>query len=70
MSDSKIALFCKEKYHHVRLALEEGEAVSDRIVSPEDVQSSRDACDGKKENIPVVREKKMEKLPKLTISVP
>ena len=34
--DSKIVRFRKEKCHHVRLALEETEAVSDRIVSPED----------------------------------
>ena len=31
--DGKIVLFRKEKYHHVRLALEGAEAVSDRIVS-------------------------------------
>ena len=44
--DGKIVLFRKEKYHHVRLTLEEAEAVSDRIVSPEDAQTIRDACDG------------------------
>ena len=38
--DSKIVLFRKEKYHHVRLALEGADAVSDRIVSPEDAQAS------------------------------
>ena len=42
--DSKIVLFRKEKYHHVRLALEGAEAVSDRIVSQEDAQAIRDAC--------------------------
>ena len=36
--DGKIVLFRKEKYHHVRLALEGAEAVSDRIVSPEDAE--------------------------------
>ena len=41
--DSKIVLFRKEKYHHVRLALEGAEAVSDRIVSTEDAQAIRDA---------------------------
>ena len=41
--DGKIVLFRKEKYHHVRLALEGAEAVSDRIVSPEDAQAIRDA---------------------------
>lgn len=64
--DSKIVLFRKEKYHHVRLALEGAEAVSDRIVFPEDAQAIRDACDGKKATcISVVREKKTEKPPKL-----
>lgn len=36
--DSKIVLFYKEKYYHVRLALEETEVVSDRIVALEDTQ--------------------------------
>ena len=40
--DSKIVLFRKEKYHYVRLALEGAEAVSDRIVSPEDAQAIRE----------------------------
>ena len=64
--DSKIVLFRKEKYHHVRLALEGAEAVSDRVVSPEDAQAIRDVCDGKKATcVSVVREKKTEKPPKL-----
>ena len=64
--DSRITLFRKEKYHHVRLALEGAEAVSDRIVSPEDAQTVRDACDGKKAVCAsVVREKRTEKPPKL-----
>ena len=64
--DSKIVLFRKEKYHHVRLALEGAEAVSDRIVSPEDAQAIRDACDGQRAVcVSVVREKKVEKPPKL-----
>lgn len=64
--DSKIVLFRKEKYHHVRLALEGAEAVSDRIVSPEDAQAIRDSCDGKRAVcISLVREKKTEKPPKL-----
>ena len=64
--DSKIVLFRKEKYHHVRLALEGTEAVSDRIVSPEDAQAIRDACDGKRAwVVSLLREKKMEKPPKL-----
>ena len=64
--DSKIVLFRKEKYHHVRLALEGAEAVSDRIVSPEDAQAIRDACDGQRAVcVSVVREKKVVKPPKL-----
>ena len=64
--DSKIALFRKEKYHHVRLALEGAEAVSDRIVSPEDAQAIRDTCDGQRAVcVSLVREKKVEKPPKL-----
>ena len=64
--DSKIVLFRKEKYHHVRLALEGAEAVSDRIVSPEDAQAIRDTCDGQRAVcVSLVREKKAEKPPKL-----
>ena len=64
--DSKIVLFRKEKYHHVRLALEGAEAVSDRIVSPEDAQAIRDACDVQwAVCVSLVREKKTEKPPKL-----
>ena len=64
--DGKIVLFRKEKYHHVRLTLEGAEAVSDRIVSPEDAQAIRDACDGQQAVcVSLVREKKTEKPPKL-----
>ena len=64
--DSKIVLFRKEKYHHVRLALEGVEAVSDRIVSTEDAQTIRDACDGQRAVcVSVARDKKTEKPPKL-----
>ena len=64
--DSKIVLFRKEKYHHVRLALEGAEAISDRIVSPEDAQTIRDACDGQRAVcVSVARDKKTEKPPKL-----
>ena len=64
--DSKIVLFRKEKYHHVRLALEGAEAVSDRIVSTEDAQTIRDACDGQRAVcVSVARDKKTEKPPKL-----
>ena len=64
--DSKIVLFRKEKYHHVRLTLEEAEAVSEKIPAMEDAQTMRDACDGKKATcVSVVREKKTERPPKL-----
>ena len=64
--DGKIVLFRKEKYHHVRLALEGAEAVSEKISAMEDARAIRDACDGKKATcVSVVREKKTEKPPKL-----
>ena len=64
--DSKIVLFHKEKYHHVRLALEETEAVSEKIPAMEDAQAIRDACDGQRAVcVSLVREKKTEKPPKL-----
>ena len=64
--DSKIVLFRKEKYHHVHLALEGTEAVSEKIPAMEDSQTIRDACDGKKATcVSVVRDKKTEKPPKL-----
>ena len=64
--DSKIVLFRKEKYHHVRLALEGAEAVSEKIPAMEDAQAIRDACDGHQAVcVSLVREKKTEKPPKL-----
>ena len=64
--DSKIVLFRKEKYHHVRLALEGAEAVSEKIPAMEDAQAIRDACDGQQAAcVSLVREKKTEKPPKL-----
>ena len=64
--DSKIVLFRKEKYHHVRLALEGAEAVSEKIPAMEDAQAVRDACDGQRAVcVSLVREKKTEKPPKL-----
>ena len=63
---SKIVLFRKEKYHHVRLALEGTEAVSEKIPAMEDAQAIRDACDGQQAVcVSMVREKKTEKPPKL-----
>ena len=43
--DSRITLFRKEKYHHVRLALDGAEAVSEKIAAPEEAESLRAACD-------------------------
>ena len=64
--DSKIVLFRKEKYHHVRLALDGAEAVSEKIPAMEDAQTIRNACDGKKATcVSVARDKKVEKPPKL-----
>ena len=64
--DSKIVLFRKEKYHHVRLALDGTEAVSEKIQAMEDAQAIRDACDGQQAVcVSLVREKKTEKPPKL-----
>ena len=64
--DSKIVLFRKEKYHHVRLALEGTEAVSEKIPAMEGAQAIRDACDGQQAVcVSLVREKKTEKPSKL-----
>ena len=64
--DSKIVLFRKEKYHHVRLALDGAEAVSEKIPAMEAAQAIRDACDGQQAVcVSLVREKKAEKPPKL-----
>ena len=64
--DSKIVLFRKEKYHHVRLALDGTEAVSEKIPAMEDAQAIRDACDGQQAVcVSLVREKKTEKPSKL-----
>ena len=64
--DNKIVLFRKEKYHHVRLALEGAEAVSEKIPAMEDAQAIRDACDGQRAVcVSLVWEKKTEKPPKL-----
>ena len=53
-------------YHHVRLALEGAEAVSEKIPAMEDAQAIRDVCDGQRAVcVSLVREKKTEKPPKL-----
>lgn len=64
--DSKIVLFRKEKYHHVRLVLEGAEAVSEKITAPEEAESLRAACAGASVRcISVTHEKKKEAPPKL-----
>ena len=64
--DSKIVLFRKEKYHHVRLTLEGAAAVSEKIPAMEDAQAIRDACDGQQAVcVSLVREKKTEQPSKL-----
>ena len=39
--DSRITLFRTQKYHHVRLALDGAEAVSEKITAPEEAESLR-----------------------------
>ena len=64
--DWKIARFKKEKYHHVRLALDGAEAVSERITSPEEAEMVRSACAaGPAVCTSVTREQKKEAPPKL-----
>ena len=64
--DWKITSFKKEKYHHVRLTVGGAEAVSEKIVSPEDAQAVQAACAG---NTAVctsaTREQNKEQPPKL-----
>ena len=64
--DAKIALFRKEKYHHVRLTLEGAEAVSEKFTSEAEAQAVQAACE-KAAVIctSVVREEKKELPPKL-----
>ena len=64
--DSRITLFRKEKYHHVRLALDGAEAVSEKIAAPEEAESLRAACAGASASCTsVTHEKKKEAPPKL-----
>lgn len=63
--DWKITSFKKEKYHHVRLALNGAEAVSERITSPEEAEALRVACaDDPAVCTAVTREQKKEAPPK------
>ena len=64
--DSRITLFRKEKYHHVRLALDGTEAVSEKIAAPEEAETLRAACAGASVACTsVTHEKKKEAPPKL-----
>ena len=64
--DWKITSFKKEKYHHVRLALDGAEAVSEKISASEEAESLRAACaDGPAVCTSVTREQKKEAPPKL-----
>lgn len=64
--DAKITLFKKEKYHHVRLAVGNAEAVSEKITAQEDAEKLKAACSGAAAAcVSVTREEKMEKPPKL-----
>src|SRR5699024_8408907 len=64
--DSKITMFRKEKYHHVRLTLGGAEAVSEKIAAPEEAEALRAACAGAEAVCAsVTREQKKEAPPKL-----
>ena len=63
--DSRITLFRKEKYHHVRLALDGAEAVSEKIAAPEEAESLRAACAGASASCTSVTHEKKEAPPKL-----
>ena len=64
--DSKITLFRKEKYHHVRLTFGGAEAVSEKITAPEEAEALRAACAGAEAVcVSVTREQKKEAPPKL-----
>ena len=64
--DTKITLFQKEKYHHVRLPVNGAEAVSEKIISAEDAHTLQAACSGTSAVCTsVTRERKKEQPPKL-----
>ena len=64
--DSKITMFRKEKYHHVRLTLGGAEAVSEKIAAPEEAEDLRAACAGAEAVCAsVTREQKKEAPPRL-----
>ena len=64
--EAKTMMFRKEKYHHVRLKVNGAEAVSEKIVSPEDAEKVKAACaDRSAVCVSVKREQKKEQPPKL-----
>lgn len=64
--DTKISLFQKEKYHHVRLTVNGAEAVSERITEAEAAEGVRADCSGSAAVCTSsVREEKSEQPPKL-----
>ena len=64
--EAKTMMFRKEKYHHVRLKVNGAEAVSEKIVSPEDAEKVKTACaDRSAVCVSVKREQKKEQPPKL-----
>ena len=64
--DAKIALFQKEKYHHVRLTLAGAEAVSERFTDPAEAEQAAAMCTGAAVICTsVTKEQKKEQPPKL-----
>ena len=64
--EAKTMMFRKEKYHHVCLKVNSAEAVSEKIVSPEDAEKVKAACaDRSAVCVSVGREQKKEQPPKL-----
>ena len=64
--EAKMMMFRKEKYHHVRLKVNGAEAVSEKIISPEDAEKVKTACtDRSAVCVSVKREQKKEQPPKL-----
>ena len=63
--EAKTMMFRKEKYHHVCLKVNGAEAVSEKIVSPEDAERLKAACtDRPAVCVSVKREQKKEQPPK------
>ena len=64
--EAKTMMFRKEKYHHVRLKVNGAEAVSEKIISPEDAENVKTACaDRSAVCVSVKHEQKKEQPPKL-----